>query len=211
MAFPKLGAKYGPSVNYAQGKNAHGQVEFAFDINQASKRRLVPYDYLASIGLEVPWEQVAAAFHDTYGFAIRDILGQYGNALRAYRFGARRFLPALTYAETLVHHHFPDDAPGPEFDSYVQRTAQLAQEAEWDRYRKNPGIGTHLLAGLIVILPKIGPIKMLAIKGPTVHTEGRYIESTNLSTTALALALKQLGVGSVPAGDITDRAIVEAV
>jgi len=209
-AFPKLGAKYGSSVNYAQGKNAHGQVEFAFDINQASKRRLAPYDYISSIGLEIPWDQIAAAFHETYGFAIQDILGHYGNALRSYRFGTRRFIPEFTYAEALLHHRrFPDDTPGPEFDSFMQRTAQLAQEAEWGRYRKNPGAGTHLLAGLIVIMPKVGPIKMLAIKGPTAQAEARYIESTNLSTTALALALRQLGVDH--ARDITDREMAEAI
>ena len=209
-AFPKLGAKYGSSVNYAQGKNAHGQVEFAFDINQASKRRLAPYDYVSSIGLEIPWDQIAAAFQETYGYAIHDILGHYQDALRSYRFATRRFLPELTYAEALIHQRgFPDDAPGPEFDSFEQRTARLAQEAEWDRYRKNPGPGTHLLAGLIVIIPKVGPIKMLAIKGPTARAEARYIESTNLSTTALALALQQLGVDH--ACDITDREIVEAI
>jgi hypothetical protein len=209
-AFPKLGAKYGSSVNYAQSKNAHGQVEFAFDIDQASKRRLAPYDYISSIGLEIAWDQIAAAFHETYGFAIQDILGHYQDALRSYRFGTRRFIPEFTYAEALLHQHrFTDDMPGSEFDSFEQRTTQLAREAEWDRYRKNPGAGTHLLAGLIVIMPKVGPIKMLAIKGPTVQAEARYIESTNLSTTALALALRQLGVDRTR--DVTDREMAEAI
>jgi hypothetical protein len=210
--FPKLSAKYGPSVNYAEGKNQHGQVEFAFDINQASKRRLAPYDYVTSIGLNVPRDQIAAAFQETYGFSMFDILGHYDKALRAYRFGARRFLPKITYAEALLHHsHFPADAPGPEFDLFEQRTEQLAREADWNSYRKSPGTGIHLLAGLIVILPKIGPIRMLAIKRPTADTENLYIESVNLSTTALGLALKQLGAPETPAGAITDRAIAEAV
>jgi hypothetical protein len=207
-----LASKYGPSVNYAQGKNAHGQVEFAFDIDEAAKRRLAPYDYVGYIGLDVPRDQIAAALYETYGFPIRDVLGHYGNALRSYRFGARRFLPKLVYAEALLHQHsFPADTPGPEFDLYEQRTAQLAQEAEWDRYRKNPGTGTHLLAGLIVILPKIGPIKMLSIKGPTVDAQSLYIESVNLSTTALTLALKQLGAPEPAAGAVTDPMMAAAV
>jgi hypothetical protein len=199
-------------VNYAQGKHPHGQVEFAFDINQAVKQRLAPYDYHGYIGLEVPWDQVAKAFYDTYGFPIRDILGHYGNALRSYRFGARRFLPEFTYAEALIHRHsFPAETPGLEFDLFEQRTAQLAREAEWDAYRKNPGAGTHILAGLLVILPKIGPLKMLAIKIPTAQTESLYIESVNLSTTALALVLHQLGAPEPPAGVITDQTITDAV
>src|SRR5262249_18974545 len=54
IGFPKLRAKYGPSVNYAQGKNAHGRIEFAFDINQITKRRLAPLAYVRYIGLNVP-------------------------------------------------------------------------------------------------------------------------------------------------------------
>ena len=34
LQFPKLEARYGPSVNYAEGKHPHVQVEFAFDIDQ---------------------------------------------------------------------------------------------------------------------------------------------------------------------------------
>ena len=212
IAFPKLGRKYGPSVNYAQGKNAHVQVEFAFDINQAAKLRLAPYDYVGYIGLEVARDQIAAALNETYGVSTKDVVSHYANALRSYRFGARRFLPAFTYAEALIHHrHFPADTPGPEFDLYERRTAQLAREADWDSYRKKPGLGTHLLAALIVILPKIGPIKMLAIKHPTVQTEALYIESVNLSTTALALVLSQLGAPELPSGAVTDRTIAEAV
>jgi hypothetical protein len=212
ISFPKLSRKFGPSVNYAQSKNSHGRVEFAFDVNQAAKRHLAPYDYVGYIGFEVPWDQLAAAFFETYGFPSHDVLGHPNNALRFYRFGARRFLPEFTYAEALIHRHrFPADTCGPEFDLYEQRTAQLAQKADWDRYRKNPGIGTDLLAVLIVILPKIGPLKMLAIKGPTATTESLYIESVNLSTTALALALNQLGAPELPAGGVTDRAMAEVI
>jgi hypothetical protein len=212
IAFPELAGKYGPSVNYAQGKNAHSQVEFAFDINQAAKLRLAPYDYVGYIGLNVARDQLAAALSETYGFSIPDVVSHYANALCSYRFGARRFLPSFTYAEALIHHrHFPPDTPSPEFDLYERRTAQLAQEAGWDSYRKKPGPGIHLLAALIVILPKIGPIKMLAIKRPTVYTEGLYIESVNLSTTALALALSQLGAPELPSGAVTDRTIAEVV
>ena len=212
IAFPKLSKKYGPSVNYGQGKSAHSQVEFAFDINQASKQRMAPYDYVGHVGFSVPRDQLLEAFSETYGFPIRDLVEQYGNAMRAYRCGARRFLPGFTYAEALIHrNHFLDDSPGPDFDAYALRTAQLSREADWDRYRKKPGAGIHLLAGLIVILPKIGPIRMLAIKHPTPQTEDLYIRSVNLSTAALAVELKRLGVPN-PAGiSVTDSTMADAI
>ena len=37
IEFPKLAAKYGPVVNYADGKHQHVQTEFAFDINEDRK------------------------------------------------------------------------------------------------------------------------------------------------------------------------------
>src|SRR5262249_6305160 len=68
-----------------------------------------------------------------------------------------------------------------------------------------------LIAVLIVILPKIGPMKMLAIEHPTTQTEDLYIRSVNLSVTALGLALRQLGAPELPSREATDRKIAEAV
>ena len=193
IAFPKLGARYGPSVNFAQGKNAHSQVEFAFDIYQVANHHLAPSEYLHSIGLEVPRQQLLAAFRETYGFEIRDILGLYRTTLRTYRFGARAFLPGFAHAEALLHRRrFPTDTPSPELAIYERSVADLAREAEWSRHSRKPGIGTHLLAFLIVIVPKIGPIKMLAIKGPTVETRKWYIDSVNDCTAALTVLLGRL-------------------
>ena len=43
-----------------------------------------------------------------------------------------------------------------------------------------------------MIVPKIGTLQMLAIKGPTEETERAYIASVNLSTAALAVYLQRL-------------------
>jgi len=193
LCFPKLRAKYGPSVNFGQDQVAHSRVEFAFDINQVTKRRLAPSRYLRYIGLRVPRRQLTAAFYETYGFQVSDVIGLYRPAVRTYRFGARSFLPGLAYAEAVLHHDgFPPDSPGPQLDLFERRVAELSREADWDRYRRKPGVRTHLLAALIFILPKIGPIKMLAIKGPTVDTERMYIDSVNLSTATLRLLLRRV-------------------
>src|ERR1700712_2856042 len=47
VEFPKLGAKYGPVVNYAQGERQHVQTEFAFDINEIAHNRVAPARYLS--------------------------------------------------------------------------------------------------------------------------------------------------------------------
>jgi hypothetical protein len=193
LAFPNLRAKYGPSVSYAEGKTAHVRVEFAFDVNQITKQHLAPSRYLRSVGLDVPRGQLATAFYETYGLSIGEILGLYSTMLRIYRFGARSFLPAVAYAEALLHRgSFPPDIPGPDLDLYGRHVAQLAIEADWDHYRrKKPPLRTYMLAALIVILPKVGPIRMLSIKVPTPETERNFIASANVSTASLSGALEQ--------------------
>ena len=52
VEFPKLRAKYGPQVNYAEGQRQHVQTEFAFDINEIAHHRMAPVHYLRHIGLE---------------------------------------------------------------------------------------------------------------------------------------------------------------
>ena len=94
LVFPKLKARYGPSVNYAQDKTAHGQVELAFDANQFARGRLAPSKYLHEIGLEVPRRQLAAAFYETYGLTAKEVMGRYEPVMRTYRFGARIFCRA---------------------------------------------------------------------------------------------------------------------
>ncbi len=191
--FPKLAAKYGSSVNYAQGKHQHAEVEWAFDANQAAKLRLAPEAYLRHIGLEVPREQLAAAFYETYGIPLRQLLSGPLPAMKTFRFGGRTFLPYFTYAEAVLHkERFPADSPGPELTQYEREIAGLPKEEGWNQYRRKPGMGIYLLCGLITIAPKIGTLRMLSIKGPTEETERAYIASVNLSTAALAVYLQRL-------------------
>ena len=201
ITFPKLRARYGSSVSYAEGKHQHAQVEWAFDANQAAKLRLAPAAYVHDIGLQVPREQLAAAFYETYGIPLEEIVSGLFPAMKTFRFGARSFLPNFTYAEALLHKgQFPADASGPELEQYERQIGQLPKEEERDRYRRKPGVRIHLLAGVIVILPKIGALKMLSIKGPTEETERAYIASVNLSTAALAVYLKRLMEAQIDMG-----------
>ena len=193
LVIPKLKARYGPSVNYAQDKGAHGQVELAFDANEFARGRLAPSKYLHEVGLVIPRRQLAAAFYETYGLTAKEAIGGYEPALRIYRFGARVFLPTFVYAEALLHRNrFPPDTAGPEFDEYNEHMARLAHKAGWQQYSRKPGLGSYAMAGLITVLPKVGPLKVLDIKGPTVETERLYIRSVNLCTAAMAAALRQL-------------------
>jgi hypothetical protein len=106
------------------------------------------------------------------------VLGNHRPTMRAYRFAVRSFLPRIAYAETLLYRkRLPPDAPSPALDELNAEIARLAAEEHWNQYRRHAGFGTHLLAGLIFILPKVGPLSDLSLRGPAPATEQRYLDS----------------------------------
>ena len=187
VEFPKLRAKYGPVVNYAEGQHQHVQTEFAFDIDEVAHHRMAPLHYLRHVGLEVPVRQLALAFYQTYGLS-EDFSGTRGRRfnVRGYRFAVHAFIPRIAYAVTLLHrNHEPPEASTPERLALEKEVDAMAAENNWDSYRRKAGIGTYTLAGLIFVLPKIGPLKLVAVKGPTPDTEAQYTHSVALSTLGL--------------------------
>ena len=191
VEFPKLRAKFGAVVNYAQGKDEHVQTEFAFDIDEIAHHRMAPVRYLRHIGLAVPTRQLSLAFYQTYGLSenftgIRRLHINMGG----YRFAVRAFIPRIAYAVTLLHRkNEPPDPDTPEIVALHNEVAAIAVHNEWDKYRRKAGIGTYVLAGLLYILPKVGPLKMVAVKGPTEATETDYAHSLVAATASMRQVL----------------------
>jgi hypothetical protein len=187
VEFPKLRRKYGPVVNYAQGKDQHVQTEFAFDINELAHYRMAPFRYQKHIGLAVPVRQLALAYYQTYGLT-KGFSGAREQRINvgAYRFAVRAFIPRVARAITILHRQVePADPNTPEVQELRREVAKVGAENNWKKYHHKAGIGIYSLAVLIYILPKIGPLKMTAVKGPTVDTEAEYVHSVAVSTDAL--------------------------
>ena len=181
--FPKLRARYGSVVSFAEGKHQHVRTEFGFDIDEVAHHRMAPIRFLRHIGLKVPVRQLALAYYQTYGLA-QDFSVVKGHRFNVpgYRFAARTFIPRLAYAITILHrNHEPAEPDSPEAAEIEKEVAAVAAENQWDAYRRKPGIGTYALAGLIFVTPKIGPFSELAVKDPTTATEADYLHSLTLS------------------------------
>ncbi len=180
VEFPKLRDRYGPTVNYAEGEHQHVQTEFAFDINEIAHDRFAPVRFQRQVGLEVPTRQVALAFYQTYGLR-EDFTAGRGRRINVggYRFAVRRFIPRIAYAVTVLHRkHEPlDNTADPDFQRLATAITAVAAENHWDAFRRRPGVGTYSLAALLFVLPKVGPVRLAAVKGPTPDTQHEYLHS----------------------------------
>ena len=133
----------------------------------------------------MPVPLLTRAFFDTYGLDLAVILGHSNPKLRGYHYSVRTLIPRVAYAETLLHRSsFPADVSNPSLDALTQDIAHLSKANNWDAYRSQAGFGTHLLAGFIFILPKVGPLSDLSIRGPSVKAKQDYLDSIVKTTTA---------------------------
>jgi hypothetical protein len=180
VEFPKLRRQYGNSVTYQESPYGHVRTEFAFDVDELTNQSFAPPAYLRFIGLQVPRKFLEAAFLNTYGFSIHDVVGRAHPTLKNYRWSVRAFVPSIAEAEVVLHRH--QFLPHPDSEAYrtfSQRVAQTNYQRHWQHAFKGPGFRAHLLAVVVFIVPKIGVISDLAIKIPRADTEEWYLQSVN--------------------------------
>ncbi len=211
VEFPKLRQRYGNVVNYAQGEHQHVQTEFGFDINEIAHHRFAPVHYLRHVGLEVPQRQLSLAFYQTYGLS-EDFTEHRSKRINVggYRFAVRRFIPRIAYAVTVLHrNHEPIEVKDADLQKLETDIAAVAAKNDWDAYRKKPGIGTYSLAAFLCAVPKIGPLKLVAVKGPTQATESEYVHSVNRSTEALNAVLRRFTPPPATRTDVSQGAALQ--
>lgn len=193
IAFPKLEQKYGPSVAYDQDPHAHIRTEFAFDIGQLSARTFAPPSYMRHIGLNASRLLLDRAFRQTYGFYFPELVGKTRPALQSYRTAVRTFIPAFAGAEVVLHGgQFPAEMRDDSYRIFAQRLKQADYERHWKVGYKGPGFGSHVLAVVVKIVPKIGKISLLAIKIPEPRTEDLYVKSVDHTVDAYVQILSRL-------------------
>ena len=181
ISFHSLERQYWPNLSRIKyNPHAHVRTEFGFDIDQLTAGRFAPQRYLDVIGFRVPRRLLQAAFRTTYGLELREVLGPEFPAVRGYRSSARKFIPMLAYAETVIHkHHFKQDTPSnADFNVYMDRISRAAYQNHFAGSYRKPGIGAHLLAIPIPILPRVGALSYLAIKDPKPETEELSVASS---------------------------------
>ena len=180
IEFPKLGAKFGNEVTYAEDPKAHIQTEFGFDMVQVAKNRYTSDTYHDFIGFEISKPLLERAFEETYGLKLKDVLGDEDLAIGSFRRAVSKFIPAMTKAALLNRRaDIVRETPNFNQKKFLYRVSRSKYEKEWGKGYQKPGIGSRILAFFLRIIPKRGPATALAFKIPSTKTEDMYIKSVN--------------------------------
>ena len=178
--YPKLRAKFGQSVRYAQDKTAHLKTEFGFDTVQVAKNRYASQQYHDFIGFQVSKSLLERVFPVVYGVELKDVLTHADLAVGSYRFAVSRLIPEMTKVALQTHkkdlmHETPNFAK----QKFLYRLSRSDYEKQWGKDYKKPGVGTRILSTLLRYMPRVGPFKGLGFNNPTPQTEDLYIKSIN--------------------------------
>src|ERR1700722_18434960 len=180
IAYPKLQAKYGKSVRYAQDKTAHLKTEFGFDMVQVAKNRYASQQYHEFIGFQVSKPLLERVFPVVYGLELKDVLTHEDLAVGSYRFAISRLIPHMTQVALQTHKKdLMRETPNFAKRKFLYRLSRSDYEKQWGKDYAKPGIGTRILSTLLRYMPRVGPFKGLAFKNPTPQTEDLYFKSIN--------------------------------
>jgi hypothetical protein len=198
IAYPKLRAKYGRSVRYAQDKTAHLKTEFGFDTYQVSRNRYGSPQYHDFIGFKVSAPLIERTFPLVYGLQLQDVLKNENLAIGSYRFFISRLIPQMTQVALATHKKdLISETPDFAKQKFLYRLSRADYEREWGKAYTKPGLGTRILATILRIVPKIGPFKSLGFNNPTPKTEDLYIKSIDATTDHYRDFLEQVRLHNV--------------
>ncbi len=190
LLYPKLEHKYGNLVTYEEDKLAHLETEFGFDVLQIARGRYAPDGYHDFIGFGVSTPLLEQAFQETYGLELKTVLSNEDKVLGSYRYDVSRLIPKATrVAWSMRKDDIKQDQPGITKRRFLYNISRSSYRKNWGRDYQPPSFGEDVLAFLLRLIPKLGPLKVLELRTPTPQAEQMFEASFNAT---LDLYRKQL-------------------
>jgi Zinc dependent phospholipase C len=193
LMYPKLRAEVGDTALYIDSPARHIMVEFAFDVLQVARGAYAAQAYRDRIGFEVSKPLLERAVRDTYGLELDDLLLNVDLAIGTYRRAVSTTIPELTrIAWRDKREEIEQRTPGVSAQSFVYVLSRQQYEKEFgDKYKK-PGIFARVVAFVLKIVPKIGPMRPLAFEPLTAEAERLFVDSVAAARKRYLTALESL-------------------
>jgi len=203
IEYPKLRAKFGNSVRYAEDRTAHIRTEIGFDMVQVAKSRYASQQYHDFIGFQVSKPLLERVYPVVYGVDLKDVLSHEDLAIGSYRYAVSRLIPEMTRVALRTHKKdMMREEPSFSKRKFLYRLSRSDYEKNWGKEYTKPGFGTRVLSVLLHYMPKIGPFKAMAFKNPTPKTEEMYFKSINTTVDQYRAYLEELRTDTLQLSNI---------
>ena len=198
LIYPKVRERHGVSALYVDDPRRHVRVEFAFDVVQAATGRYVSDAFRDFIGFEVARPLLARAFLRTYGLTLKQLFTSEDLAIGTYRYAISTLIPEVTrVAWREKQDEILKVTPGATEETFIYRVTRRDYEDKYGTSYRKPGFLTRLLVSIVRVLPKIGPLSVLAFKAPTPEAERLFTESLQRSRDRYLALLRDAGDGGL--------------
>jgi hypothetical protein len=178
LVYPKLRAKFGPTITYEDNPAAHLKTEFGFDVIEVARGQYANEAYHDFIGFKVAKPLLERAFEETYCVPLKDLFTSLDLALGTYRFSVSQAIPEMTKAAWAAKKKdIRKLRAGMTRRRYVYHISVAAYQKDWDNQYKRPGFGARLLAFLFRLVPKVGPFQAFSFKVPPPAAEKMFLAS----------------------------------
>jgi hypothetical protein len=194
MMYPKVRREVGEVALYADSPKRHVMVEFAFDVLQVAKGAYVHQAYRDAIGFEVSERVLDAALRDTYGMGLADLLADVDLAIGTYRRAVSTTIPELTrMAWRENRDEIEERTPGVSREGFVFAYSGREYDRDFGTKYRKPGLCARLLGFFIRILPKVGPLRILAFEPLTPEAARLFLESVAATRVRYRADIEALG------------------
>jgi hypothetical protein len=178
LVYSKDKDKFGTVVTYEQDPVSHVRMEFGFDILQTARGNYATEKYHAFIGFKVAQPVLERAFLKTYGIPLTDIFKDFKLALETFRWVVNSLFPVITRAAwASKKKDIIKSNPGRTRKQFEYKMHNANYYHEYGKKHEKPGFWPGVLAKVVFVLPKVGPLKDLKIKVPGPEGEKIFIQS----------------------------------
>jgi hypothetical protein len=196
LVYPKMKAKFGNKVTYADDHKSHSRIEFAFDVLQTARGNYATKAYHDFIGFNISRTLVKKAFYRTYGLNVDDVFGNMSVAISTFRWTIKFLLPNIVRtAWAKKRDEIKKDGPDANARRFSYRMKNRTYYHEFGKDHQKAGFLPTILAVVIPILPKMGPLAKLRFKAPSPEIEKLFIKSFDSTLVHFEIAVAQLHTG----------------
>ena len=191
--------KYGDWVTYEQNPLDHLKTEFGFDVLQVAQGRYASTSYHDFIGFGVSTPLLERAFQETYGLDLKTVLRDEDKLIGSYRHDVSQLIPKATrIAWSLKKDEILKDQPSMTKRQFLFNVSRASYQKRWGKDYQPLSFGDKLVAFIVKIIPKIGPLKVLQLRMPTPEAERMFEASFNATLDDYRRLLRQEAAGQQP-------------